>query len=100
MKLIIRTLVLAGSALALPVIPAFAAMAINGIAAGIPSATTEVASKFMCFTDDGYGRKFPCSAQYKRENPNWRSSYDCFTDEGNGRFRPCDSFFSGAKTKN
>jgi hypothetical protein len=101
MKLIIRTLVLAGSALALPVVPALAAMAINGsIAGGISSDVTHVAGKFECFTDDGYGRKFPCSAQYKRDNPNWRSTYDCFTDEGNGRYRPCDSFFSRAKTKN
>ena len=58
------------------------------------------AGKFECFTDDGYGRKFPCSGHYKRQNPAWRSSNECYTDEGYGRYRPCNSLFKGAQTKN
>ena len=76
---IVRALAVAGLAIALPML-----VSSNG---GI------AASRYECFTDDGYGRKFPCSARYKRENPAWRQSNQCFTDEGNGRYRPCDSFF-------
>ena len=32
-------------------------------------------------TDDGYGRKRPCSAGYKAANPQWRAGDSCFTDE-------------------
>jgi hypothetical protein len=46
---------------------------------------------YSCFTDDGYGRKRPCSASYKVANPNWRSGDDCYTDEGYGRRRPCSA---------
>jgi hypothetical protein len=49
-----------------------------------------------CMTDDGYGRKRPCSAGYKREHPNWRGTDDCFTDDGYGRKRPCSA---GYKSK-
>ena len=56
------------------------------------SAPTVAKDKYACFTDDGYGRKRPCSAGYKAANPNWRAGSDCFTDEGYGRYRPCDSF--------
>ena len=45
---------------------------------------------YTCMTDDGYGRKRPCSAAYKAANPNWRGGDDCFTDEGYGRYTPCD----------
>lgn len=98
---IIRTILLAGSAVALPVVPALAAMVISSGSVGgaVDSAVTHVANKYECFTDDGYGRKFPCSAQYKRDNPNWRSSYECFTDEGYGRYRPCDSFLKRQSVK-
>ena len=44
---------------------------------------------FQCMTDDGYGRFRPCSAQYKREHPNWRAGPECMTDDGYGRMRPC-----------
>ena len=46
---------------------------------------------YSCFTDDGYGRKRPCSASYKAANPNWRGGDDCYTDEGYGRKRPCSA---------
>jgi hypothetical protein len=44
-------------------------------------------------TDDGYGRFRPCSALYKRQNPNWRAGSACMTDDGYGRYRPCSSLY-------
>jgi len=88
---LIRACVLA--AIALPALPALAFTGVSGLKSAAPSGIEHVANKYECFTDDGYGRKFPCSARYKRENPQWRNSNDCFTDEGYGRYRPCDSFF-------
>ena len=80
------------------------ALAVAGFAIVVPMlsapGTAVAANKYQCFTDDGYGRKFPCSARYKRENPQWRASNQCFTDEGYGRYRPCDSFFKQAQPKN
>ena len=91
---IIRTLAFAGFAIALPALPAFAlATGTLGGKVAEPAGIQLAANKFECFTDDGYGRKFPCSARYKRDNPQWRSSSECLTDEGYGRYRPCDSFF-------
>jgi hypothetical protein len=52
-----------------------------------------------CMTDDGYGRKRPCSASYKRENPNWRASDDCFTDDGYGRKRSCSASYKRRHAK-
>ena len=71
----LRVLALASFALALPLVSA--------------SAPAVAKSKYECFTDDGYGRMFPCSARYKRENPQWRQSNQCFTDEGYGRYLRC-----------
>jgi hypothetical protein len=73
----LRVLALAGFALALPLVSA--------------SAPAVAKSKFECFTDDGYGRMFPCDSRYKAGHPNWRQSNECFTDDGYGRYRPCDS---------
>jgi hypothetical protein len=52
-----------------------------------------------CMTDDGYGRKRPCSAGYKAANPNWRAGDSCFTDEGNGRYRPCSAGYKAKHAK-
>ncbi|HWP15914.1 MAG TPA: hypothetical protein VNM46_09830 [Xanthobacteraceae bacterium] len=52
-----------------------------------------------CMTDDGYGRKRPCSSAYKAANPNWRGGDDCFTDEGYGRFRPCSANYKAKHQK-
>jgi hypothetical protein len=52
-----------------------------------------------CMTDDGYGRKRPCSAGYKQANPNWRASDNCFTDDGYGRKRPCSAGYKAKHTK-
>src|SRR5262245_61116715 len=35
-------------------------------------ATVAPAKAIECLTDDGYGRKRPCSASFKRANPDWR----------------------------
>ena len=98
----LRILAAAGLALALPSLPAFAFSTgpLTAASAAAPAGVQLTASKYECFTDDGYGRRFPCSARYKRENPSWRSSGQCFTDEGYGRYRPCDSFYKGRQSKN
>ena len=46
-----------------------------------------VASQYECFTDDGYGRKRPCSAGYMQKRAD--GNYECFTDDGYGRKLPC-----------
>jgi hypothetical protein len=98
---LIQILAFAGFTLAMPLAPAFAGMLAGAaVGAAAADATVQVAGRYECFTDDGYGRMFPCSARYKRENSNWRQSNQCFTDEGYGRYRPCDSFFGRGATKN
>ena len=54
------------------------------------AAPKQAASSYDCFTDDGYGRKRPCSAgfQQKRAEAN---PYECMTDDGYGRKRPCSA---------
>jgi hypothetical protein len=46
------------------------------------------ASRYECFTDDGYGRKLPCSYGYKLQK-RADGNYDCFTDDGYGRKLTC-----------
>ncbi len=46
----------------------------------------------VCMTDDGYGRKRPCSGSDKRANPGWRGTANCMTNDGDGRFRPCSAY--------
>jgi hypothetical protein len=46
------------------------------------------ASAYECFTDDGYGRKRPCSAGYMQKRAD-SNAYECFTDDGYGRKLPC-----------
>ena len=55
--------------------------------------------QYQCFTDDGYGRKRPCSAGYKSANPNWRAGDSCFTDDGYGRYRPCSAGYKAKHAK-
>jgi len=47
-----------------------------------------IANQYECFTDDGYGRKRPCSAGFMQKSANG-STYECFTDDGYGRKLPC-----------
>jgi hypothetical protein len=66
------------------------------------SVTPAVAQKkpiVQCMTDDGYGRLRTCSANYKRQHPNWRTGPECMTDDGYGRYRPCASGFQAAPPK-
>jgi hypothetical protein len=80
----------------------FAAMtlAVLGLAAG---ANVAVAAQkngansyksYECFTDDGYGRKLPCSYSYQKraERTAPAKSYDCFTDD---RRLPCSYSVNG-----
>ena len=60
-------------------------------AAGANTATAaqkSASSKYECFTDDGYGRKLPCSYGYKVAK-RADGSFECFTDDGYGRKLPC-----------
>ena len=58
-----------------------------------PTSANSGATRYaaQCMTDDGYGRKLPCSFRFKREHPNWRAGDNCFTDDGYGRHRPCSA---------
>jgi hypothetical protein len=40
-------------------------------------------------TDDGYGRKLPCSMNYKTANPNWKKSDACHVKGKGGKTTPC-----------
>jgi hypothetical protein len=66
---------------------------------GATVSTASAANKYTCMTDDGYGRKRPCSAGFKAANPNWRAGDRCFTDEGNGRYRPCSAQYKATHAK-
>lgn len=66
--------------------------------AGLYTSTASAAS-YVCMTDDGYGRKRPCSAGYKAANPNWRAGDSCFTDDGHGRKRPCSAGYKAKHAK-
>jgi len=75
---------------------------ISGIAPdnNIAVKNTTVRLAFVeCMTDDGYGRKRPCSASYRREHPNWRGSDDCLTDDGYGRKRSCSASYKARHAK-
>ena len=76
-----RSLSLAGAAVVLTALSA----------AFVSPAMAAKQASVQCMTNDGHGRFRPCSALYKRQNPNWRESDSCMTDDGYGRYRPCDS---------
>jgi hypothetical protein len=89
----VRSLMLAGAASLLLAVPALAS-APNGLTGSTTAKATNVQyAAVQCMTDDGYGRKRPCSALYKKENPNWKSSDNCMTDDGHGRYRPCSALY-------
>ena len=50
-------------------------------------------TSYECFTDDGYGRRLPCSYSYKKAAE--PKNYECFTDEGYGRRLPCSYSTNG-----
>jgi hypothetical protein len=73
-----------------------------GIAMTGATVSTAFAAKavsYVCMTDDGYGRKRPCSAGFKAANPNWRAGDSCFTDDGYGRQRPCSAGYKAKHAK-
>jgi hypothetical protein len=76
-------------------------LASASLPSALSSGTALAASpdKYVCMTDDGYGRKRPCSAGYKAANPGWRAGDTCFTDEGNGRYRPCSAGYKAKHAK-
>jgi hypothetical protein len=47
------------------------------------------AGAYECFTDDGYGRKRPCSAGYQKQKQAEQPASECMTDDGYGRKRSC-----------
>jgi hypothetical protein len=64
-------------------------LALLGTAHVATAAPRQTASNpYDCVTDDGYGRKRPCSAGYQQKRAE-QSPYDCMTDDGYGRKRPC-----------
>ena len=67
--------------------------------ATVSTASAAKAVSYVCMTDDGYGRKRPCSAGYKAANPNWRAGDSCFTDDGYGRKRPCSAGYKAKYAK-
>jgi hypothetical protein len=74
-----------------------AGIAITGLNS-VPASAAKAVS-YVCMTDDGYGRKRPCSAGYKTANPNWRGGDSCFTDDGYGRYRPCSAGYKAKHAK-
>ena len=88
----LKTLTAAPVALAL-----LAGIAVSGL--NVSPASAAKAVSYVCMTDDGYGRKRPCSAGYKAANPNWRAGDSCFTDDGYGRKRPCSAGYKAKHAK-
>ena len=74
-----------------------AGIAVSGL--NVSAASAAKAASYVCMTDDGYGRKRPCSASYKAANPNWRGGDNCFTDDGYGRKRPCSADYKAKHAK-
>ena len=58
---------------------------------GMLAMTTQASAqpRWACMTDDGYGRKLPCSMNYKKANPNWKSSDACHVKGKGGKTTPC-----------
>ena len=58
---------------------------------GMLAMTTQASAqpRWACMTDDGYGRKLPCSMNYKKGNPNWKSSDACHVKGKGGKTTPC-----------
>jgi hypothetical protein len=89
-----RSFALAGLAACVLAFPAAASVAASGTSGSGPAKVDAVRyAAVQCMTDDGYGRKRPCSSLYKKENPNWRAGNECMTDDGHGRYRPCSSLY-------
>ena len=96
---ITRMAILAGFATIGFVSPA-SSLGLSGTESAAPARAAGVQyAAVVCMTDDGYGRKRPCSADYKAQNPTWRSSDACMTDDGYGRKRPCSANYKAKHKK-
>ena len=95
----VRTLALAGVAATLITLPAGAAGSSGNSESTAAAAANVQYAAVECMTDDGYGRRRPCSALYRTQKPNWRAGNECMTDEGGGRFRPCNSLYKAKHDK-
>ena len=67
---------------------AFAVLGLTASANVAVAAEKKGAVSYECFTDDGYGRKLPCSYSFTVRKTA-ANKYDCFTDDGYGRKLPC-----------
>jgi len=93
-----RSLGIAGIAACVIALVAAAPFATAGSSGSAEAGTLQFAS-VQCMTDDGYGRKRPCTALYKKEHPNWRGGEECMTDDGYGRYRPCSAGYKSKHEK-
>jgi len=83
------------------------AMSASAAATALSGSTNAPAAKapgiqlaaVQCYTDDGYGRKRPCSASYKKAHPDWRAGDQCYTDDGYGRRRSCSAAYKAKYKK-
>ncbi len=62
-------------------------------------ATLQTALKWECMTDEGYGRKLPCSMSYKAANPNWRGTEACHIKDSKGKITSCSDTTKTKLTK-
>ena len=76
-----------------------ASVGLTVLAAVATPAAAQKKDKYVCMTDDGYGRLRSCSASYKAANPNWRGGDSCFTDDGYGRYRSCSASYKAKQAK-
>jgi hypothetical protein len=72
---------------------------VPGFGSGVAAAIDNGPSKYVCMTDDGYGRLRSCSASYKTANPAWRGGDSCYTDDGYGRYRSCSASYKAKHAK-
>jgi len=92
-----RSLAIVGIATCVIGLPAATPVAMAG-SSGSAKANVQFVD-VQCMADDGYGRRRPCSALYKKEHPHWRGGDECMTDDGYGRYRPCSAGYKAKHDK-
>lgn len=68
----------------------FGLLMIGGANVASAAQKPTASNPYECLTDDGYGRKRPCSANIQQKRAE-KNPFDCVTDDGYGRKRPCSS---------
>jgi hypothetical protein len=68
----------------------FGLLMIGGTNVATAAQKPTAANPYECLTDDGYGRKRPCSAGIQQKRAE-KSQFECVTDDGYGRKRPCSA---------